>query len=157
MLALDHWLDGARSKAMRGLQKALKLNPKDDLAWTFLGDIQADRQKWNDAIKSYTKAVEINASNFIAWFHLGQLYQDAKRKWEEADRCFRKALEAKASPPHELLLRLAEVNEEEALDNPEDALKFYKQYKEAGGSTEPPWDWIDERIEELEEELAKKK
>jgi len=157
MLALDHWLDGASSKALKGLEKALKIDPKDDLAWTFLGDIQADRQKSNDAIKSYTKAVEINPSNFIAWYHMGQLYQDAKRKWEEADRCFRKALEAKANPPHELMLRLAEVNEEEGLDSPEEALKFYKQYKEAGGSTEPPWDWIDARIEELKEDAAKKK
>ena len=133
------------------------VDPADDLAWTFLGDIQADRQKYDRAISSYKKAVELNSSNFIAWYHMGQLYQDAKRKWEQADRCFRKALEAKADPPHELLLRLAEVNEEEALDNLGDALKFYQQYKEAGGTTEPPWDWIDDRIEELKEAAEGKK
>ncbi len=157
MLALDHWLDGASSKAIKGLEKALKLDPKDDLAWTFLGDVHTDRGKWDSAIKAYKKATDIDEGNFIAWYHMGQVLQDAKKKWEEADRCFRKALEARAAPPTQLLLRLAEVNEEEALDNPEDALKFYKQYKEAGGSTEPPWDWIDDRIEEMEKEAAKKK
>ena len=157
MLALDHWLDGASSKAIKGLEKALKLDPKDDLAWTFLGDIHTDRGKWDRAIKAYKRATDINEGNFIAWYHMGQVLQDAKKKWEDADRCFRKALEARAAPPTELLLRLAEVNEEEGLDNPEDALKFYKQYKEAGGTTDPPWDWIDERVEEIEKEIAKKK
>ena len=47
MLALDHWLDGASSKAIKGLDKALKIDPADDLAWTFLGDIHADRQKYD--------------------------------------------------------------------------------------------------------------
>ena len=156
MLALDHWLDGASSKAIKGLEKAVKLDPEDDLAWTFLGDVHADRQKWSRAIDSYKKATELNPRNFIAWYHMGQIYQDHKRKWEEADRCFRKAVEAKANPPHELFLRLAEVNEDDGLDDKAESLKFYKQYKEAGGSTEPPWDWIDERIEELEEALAGK-
>ncbi|MHC4937603.1 MAG: tetratricopeptide repeat protein [Planctomycetota bacterium] len=156
MLALDHWLDGASSKAVKGLEKAVKLNPKDDLAWTFLGDVHADRQKWSSALKAYEEATRLNPRNFIAWYHMGQIYQDVKSKWEEADNCYRKALSAKANPPHELFLRLAEVNEDDALDNPADALKFYKQYKEAGGSTEAPWDWIEDRIEELEKQLSGK-
>ncbi|MEM8886319.1 MAG: tetratricopeptide repeat protein [Planctomycetota bacterium] len=154
MLALDHWLDGASSKAVKGLEKALKINPEDDLAWTFLGDVHADRQKYSSAFKAYEKAVALNPSNFIAWYHMGMLHQDVKSKYEEADRCYRKAIEAKATPPHELFLRLAECNEDDALDNLPEALKFYKQYKEAGGSTEPPWDWIDDRIAELEEQIA---
>ncbi|MHC4849865.1 MAG: tetratricopeptide repeat protein [Planctomycetota bacterium] len=156
MLALDHWLDGASSKAVKGLEKAVKINPEDDLAWAFLGDVHADRQKWASALKAYEQATKLNPRNFIAWYHMGQVYQDVKSKWEEADRCYRKAVEAKASPPHELFLRLAEVNEEEALDNKADALKFYKQYKEAGGSTDEPWDWIEDRIEDLEKELSGK-
>ena len=155
-LALDHWLDGASSKAVKGLEKAVKLDPNDDLAWAFLGDVHADRQKWSSALKAYEEATRLNPRNFIAWYHMGQVYQDVKSKWEEADRCYRKALQAKANPGHELFLRLAEVNEEEALDNKADALQFYKQYKEAGGSTEEPWDWIEDRIEELEKILSGK-
>jgi len=157
MLALDHWLDGASSKAVKDLEKAVKLDPKDDLAWTFLGDVHTDRQKYSSAIKAYEEATTLNPRNFIAWYHMGQIYQDVKSKWEEADRCYRKALEAKATPPHMLFMRLAQVNEEEALDQKAEALKFYKQYKEAGGSTEVPFDWIDERIAELEEAVAKGK
>jgi superkiller protein 3 len=92
MLALDLWLDGSAAKAIKELQAALKIAPEDDLAWTFLGDIHYDSRKVSSAITAYKKAVEINDRNFMAWYHMGIAYDDDKRKDEDADRCYRKAL-----------------------------------------------------------------
>ena len=149
MLALDYWLDGAKSKAIKLIGKALKIRPDDDLAWTFLGDIYEEDRKYPRALKCYRKAVEINEKNFIAWFHQGKILDDKQKKHEDADKCYRKALEAKADPPPELALRLAEVNDEKALDRLEEALKFYMLYVDLGGTEE----WVPERIEVLKEDI----
>ena len=150
MLALDLWIDGSANKAIKELEKALKLDPDDDLAWTFVGDIHYDNRKTDQAIKAYKKATEINDRNFIAWYHMGIAYDDSKRKDEEADRCYRKALEAKADPPDEMILRLAILNDDTALNRLDEALKFYQLYRDLGGTEE----WVPARIEELKEQLA---
>jgi len=150
MLALDLWLDGSAAKAIKELQAALKIAPEDDLAWTFLGDIHYDSRKVSSAITAYKKAVEINDRNFMAWYHMGIAYDDDKRKDEDADRCYRKALEAKPDPPVALVLRLAEINEVDVLNRPKEALKFYQLYVDLGGKE----DWVPARIEELKEALA---
>lgn len=152
MLALTLWLDGSHNKAIRELDKVLKVAPEDDLAWTFLGDIYYDKKKHAQAISKYKQAVKINPRNFEAWYHMGIAYEE-KKKDEEADRCYRKALEAKSDPPTELLLRLAEINDEEILNNLKDALQYYKLYRELGGTEE----WVPDRIKEIEEKLAKGK
>lgn len=151
MLALDLWLDGSPPKAIRELQRALKVDPEDDLAWTFLGDIYVDSKKIESAIKSYKQAVKINEGNFIAWFHMGLAYDDYKRKFEEAEKCYEKAHQATVNPPVELLLRLAEINDEELLNQLEKALQYYQAYVEAGGDVE----WVPDRVEELKEMLGK--
>ena len=151
MLALSYWLDGSHSKAIKELEKVIKQAPKDDLARTFLGDIHYDKKKLNKAIRRYKEAVKLNDKNFTAWYHMGISYEE-KKKDEEADRCYRKALEANTDPPPELLLRLAEINDEELLNNIKDALQFYQLYRELGGTEE----WVPDRIKELEEKLAGK-
>jgi tetratricopeptide (TPR) repeat protein len=150
MLALDLWVDGSHNKAIKELDRALKIDPEDDLAWTFVGDIHYDNRKADSAIKAYKKATEINDRNFTAWYHMGIAYDDAKRKDEEADRCYRKALEAWPDPEQELVLRLAIINDDTALSRLDEALKFYQLYRDLGGTEE----WVPERIEELKEQLA---
>lgn len=158
MLALDHWLDGSTNKAIKLLKQALKAAPDDDLAWTFLGDVYYDTKKYAQAIDAYEKAVEIDDKNFFAWYHMGIAYDEDRKKDEEADQCYRKALECKADPPPELALRLAEVNEKENLDRLEEALRFYQLYIDLGGDVSSPGtDWIPNRMEEIQKELAKKK
>jgi tetratricopeptide (TPR) repeat protein len=149
MLALDLWLDGSHSKAIKELDKALKINDQDDLAWTFLGDVHYDMRKHDRAIRAFKEAVAINEKNFTAWYHMGIAYED-KRRYEDADASYRKALESRLDPPAELYLRLGILNDEQGLDRLEDALKFFTQYVEAGGTE----DWIPERIEELKEILS---
>lgn len=151
MLALDYWLDGSSSKAIKELERALKYKPEDDLAWTFLGDIHYDNKKIDNAIKAYRKATEINPKNFTAWYHMGIAYDDDKRKNEEADQCFRKALEARPDPPLELVLRIALVNDDDGLNRPEESLKFYQLYLDLGGTE----DWVPQRVDDLKAELTK--
>lgn len=151
MLALDLWLDGAGTKAVKELEKALKIDPKDDLAWTFLGDIQVDNGKFERALKAYKKAVAINDANFTAWFHMGILYDEDKRRYEDADRCYEKAFDLRADPPLELMLRLGGINDVDLLDRPEQALKYYQEYVKAGGKE----DWVPDRIDALKELVAK--
>ena len=151
MLALDLWLDGSASKAVKELDKALKIAPEDDLAWTFLGDIHYDNKKVDRAIKAYKKAVAAREQNFYAWYHMGIAYDDDKRKYEEAERCYEKAHQARVDPPADLFLRLGEINDVEVLDRPEKALQYYQAYIDAGGDKE----WVPARIEELKELLAK--
>jgi superkiller protein 3 len=151
MLALDLWLDGSASKAVKELEKALKIEPEDDLAWTFLGDIHYDNRKVDRAIRAYKEAVAARDDNFYAWYHMGIAYDDDKRKYEEAERCYEKAHQAKVDPPPDLFLRLAEINDVEVLDRPEKALQYYQAYVDAGGDKE----WVPARIEELKELLSK--
>jgi superkiller protein 3 len=146
MLGLDYWIVGALPKAIKKFKEALKINPQDDLAWTFLGDVHYEKKKLKDAIRAYEKAVKINDKNFIAWFHMGIAYDDQKKD-EEADAAYRKALDAKPDPPPELFLRLGYINDD--LRKYEDAVKFYKEYLE-----EVPDEDIQARVDELEEQLA---
>jgi tetratricopeptide (TPR) repeat protein len=151
MLALDLWLDGSATKAVKELERALKIRPDDDLAWTFLGDIHYDNRKIDRAIKAYKKAVEAREQNFYAWYHMGIAYDDDKRRYEEAERCYEKAHQARVDPPPDLFLRLGEINDVEVLDRPEKALQYYQAYVDAGGDVE----WVPARIEELKELLSK--
>lgn len=151
MLALDLWIDGSAPKAIRELERALKDAPEDDLAWTFLGDIHYDNGKVDQAIRAYKEATECNPKNFIAWYHMGIAWDDDKRRDEDADQCYRKAWECRAVPPAELALRIAIVNDEDALERLEEALKFYQSYRDLGGTE----DWVPERITVLQEKLAR--
>ncbi|MHC4135983.1 MAG: tetratricopeptide repeat protein [Planctomycetota bacterium] len=151
MLALDLWLDGSATKAVKELEKALKIQPADDLAWTFLGDIHYDNKKVDRAIKAYKRAVAAREQNFFAWYHMGIAYDDDKRRYEEAERCYEKAHQARVDPPADLFLRLGEINDVEVLNRPEKALQYYQAYIDAGGDKE----WVPARIEELKEMLSK--
>jgi len=155
MLALDLWLDGSATKAIKEMERALKNAPNDDLAWTFLGDIHYDTKKVDKAIKAYKRAVELNDLNFFAWYHLGIAYDEDKHKFEEADKCYEKALAARANPPVDLFLRIAEVNDVELLNRPEKALQYYQHYVDSGGPVDGELAWVPERINELKELLSK--
>jgi tetratricopeptide (TPR) repeat protein len=153
MLGLDHWIDGSAPKAIKELKEALKINPEDDLTWTFLGDVHYDNGKVRDAINAYEKATQINDRNFWAWYHMGIAYDEDKNKLDDAERCYEKARAARADPPVDLLLRLATINDVDALERPDRALQYYQHYIEAGGTAE----WVPARIEELKQLLGGKK
>ncbi|MFI5404087.1 MAG: tetratricopeptide repeat protein, partial [Planctomycetota bacterium] len=156
MLALDLWLDGSAAKAIKELEKVVKDAPEDDLAWSFLGDIHYDANKVDAAIKAYKKATELNEKNFFAWFHMGIAYEDKKGKYEEAERCYDKAIQVRADPPAEIFLRLGIINDVNGLDRPEKAIQYYQQYVDPGGDTTGDNDWIPGRIEELKELVGTK-
>ncbi len=151
MLALDHWLDGSAPKAIKMLEKALKIRPEDSLAWTFLGDVHMDSGKATRAIKAYKKAVEIDPGNFRAWYHLGITLDEEKKKYEDAAEAYEKAHAATVNPPLDLLLKLGGIYDDDLLNRPEKALQYYEAYQKAGGAEE----WVQERIDDLKDLLGK--
>jgi len=155
MLALDLWLDGSASKAIKELEKVVKDEPNDDLAWTFLGDIYYDANKVESSLKAYKKAVEINEQNFFAWYHMGIAYEDDKRRYEEAERCYEKGLQVRADPPVEIFLRLGMLNDVDALDRPEKAVQYYQHYIDSGGRVDGDFAWVPGRVEELKALVGK--
>jgi len=157
MLALDLWLDGSATKAIKEMEKALKSAPNDDLAWTFLGDVYYDANKVDSSIKAFKKATELNEKNFFAWFHMGRAYEDDKRKYEEAERCYQKAIQVRADPPAEIFLRLGMLHDVDALDNPDKAIQYYQAFLDNGGDISGDFAWVPGRIEELRELVGKKK
>jgi len=157
MLALDLWLDGSAAKAIKELERVVKDAPDDDLAWTFLGDVYYDANKVDSAIKAFKKATELNDKNFFAWFHMGRAYEDDKRKYEEAERCYQKAIQVRADPPAEIFLRLGMLHDVDALDNPEKAIQYYQAFLDNGGDISGDFQWVPGRIEELRELVGKKK
>lgn len=157
MLALDLWLDGSATKAIKELEKVVKDAPEDDLAWTFLGDVYCDANKVDSAIKAYKKASELNEKNFFAWYHMGIAYEDQKRKYEEAERCYDKAIQVRSDPPAEIFRRLGILNDIDTLNRPEKAIGFYQLYIDNGGDVTGEHDWVPGRIEELKELIGASK
>jgi len=156
MLALDLWLDGSAAKAIKELERVVKDAPDDDLAWTFLGDVYYDANKNDSAIKAFKRATEINDKSFFAWFHLGRTYEDDKRKYEEADRCYEKAIQVRADPPAEIFLRLGILNDVNGLNRLEKALQYYQTYVDNGGDVTGDNEWVPGRIDELKDAVTKK-
>jgi len=143
-LGLDYWLQGRMPKAIKKFKEALKVDPKDDLIYTFMGDVHYDNRKLKDAIRAYKKAVAINPKNFTAWYHMGIAY-DVDKKLDDAKDAYKSALDAKPDPPADLWRRYGWVN----LDVKEydEALKAFKEYIQMVGTDET----IEEVIAELEE------
>ncbi|MEE8105106.1 MAG: tetratricopeptide repeat protein [Planctomycetota bacterium] len=143
-LGLDYWLQGRMPKAIKKFKEALKIDPKDDLIYTFMGDVHYDNKKLKDAIRAYKKAVAINPKNFTAWFHMGIAY-DVDKKTEDAKDAYKAALDAKPDPPADLWRRYGWVNLD--LKEYDEALKAFKEYLQMVGSDET----VEEVIKEIEE------
>lgn len=81
------------------LEKYIKENPKDSDAWTQLGNLFFDSDRYEDSIKAYAKSLEIAPSNPPVLTDMGVMYRRNKQP--------RKAVEAfdlaiKADPSFEM-------------------------------------------------------
>ncbi len=91
---------GAESRAM--LQWAVKREERDDLAWLWLGELEAGLGNLNEAVAAWRKAVELTPKHSEAWRSLALHAQKKDNNPDEAERCFRSALEA---APDDQLIR----------------------------------------------------
>lgn len=73
---------------------ALARQPKDTLAWLWLGDLEASLGNPGAAKSAWTKAVELDPKYSEAWRSLALHAQKKDNDPNEAERCYRKAIEA---------------------------------------------------------------
>ncbi len=58
---------GKWKEAESELQIAVKLDPRDDLAWRFLGDLYRITKRYQQALDAYEKALELAPENSSSW------------------------------------------------------------------------------------------
>jgi tetratricopeptide (TPR) repeat protein/CHAT domain-containing protein len=78
--------------AIAAFEKALEIDPKNDLAWNGLGATLGDLGRNSEAIAAYDKALEIDPKNDLAWNGLGATLNDFGR-YSEAIAAYETALE----------------------------------------------------------------
>lgn len=57
-------------KAEDAYRKSLKINPLNHGAWFALGCIQLNRERWDDAVESFTRTVQLEDNDAEAWSNL---------------------------------------------------------------------------------------
>jgi tetratricopeptide (TPR) repeat protein len=59
-------------------QEELKKNPENELAYSYLGDIFLEKQKFDGALNLYKKALDIDPKGAENYFRIGQIYYHKK-------------------------------------------------------------------------------
>ena len=80
------------SKAEELYREAIKLNPKNDVAYHNLGNLLNDLKRPVEAEAAYRKAIELDPDYAPSYNNLGALLRDLKRH-DEAEAAYRKAIE----------------------------------------------------------------
>lgn len=82
---------GDAETAAEQLQEYLKSYPRDDIAWTILGNAQEDLEHDDQAETAYLKAIEINPMRFEAINGMGVLCRK-KREYDRALSYYKQAI-----------------------------------------------------------------
>jgi len=90
--ALTENKDAPPSEVLLKYNKAIEINPKNDLAYVMLGESYRDQGKFLEAEEPYKKAIELNPKNDRAYVELGCSYRE-QGKLSEAEELFKKAIE----------------------------------------------------------------
>ncbi|CAD8214737.1 unnamed protein product [Paramecium octaurelia] len=78
-------------EAIECYDKAISINPKQDLAWNNKGNSLNNLNKYEEAIECYDKAISINPKLDLAWNNKGNSLDDLY-KYQEAIECYDKAI-----------------------------------------------------------------
>jgi Flp pilus assembly protein TadD len=97
---VDHWIElgnalakgGQHEEAVKALNKAIELNPKDSEIWNNRGIILFVLKRNKDAILSFEKATSLDPRNAEAWYNRGMVFCNLER-YEDAVNSLEKALE----------------------------------------------------------------
>ncbi|HNR87441.1 MAG TPA: tetratricopeptide repeat protein [Spirochaetota bacterium] len=73
-------------------QEALKKNPENATAYSYLGDIFLQKKRYDGALQLYKRALDLNPENGDEYFRVGQIYY-YKRQSEDAIVNFKRAYE----------------------------------------------------------------
>ncbi len=84
--------NGKYAQAEKLFQKALNLNPGNDMAYVELGFCYLNQSKDAQAVEMLKKAIELNPRNDLAYVELGRYYRD-QGKHIESEEALKKAVE----------------------------------------------------------------
>lgn len=113
---------GELKEARSAFEKVLAINPKEDIAWSYLAKVDAETELYRDAIENIKKAIECNATYYNYWIDLGD-YNRLWGKYAEAVDAYTKAIEI---DPSYFLAYVYRASSYEALENNVSALADYK-------------------------------
>ncbi|CAD8055916.1 unnamed protein product [Paramecium primaurelia] len=77
--------------AIECYDKAISINPNDDITWTNKGFALNNLNKYKDAIESFDKAISINPKDDITWTNKG-LALNNLNKYQDAIECYDEAI-----------------------------------------------------------------
>lgn len=78
------------------LQQALKENPENEKAYSYLGDIFLEKKRYDGALKLYQRALDLDPDNAENLFRMGQIYY-YKKEGQKALQYFKSAFAADPS------------------------------------------------------------
>lgn len=78
------------------LQQALKENPENEKAYSYLGDIFLNKKRYDGALNLYQRALDMNPENGENLFRVGQIYY-YKKEGQKAVEYFKRAFAADPS------------------------------------------------------------
>ena len=120
--------DSKFGSEISALELEVVKNPANIKAWTQLGNLYFDTNKYDRAIVAYKKSLELNPQNADVWTDMGVMYR-RNRQPAEALKAFDKAIEV--NPRHEIsrfnkgIVLLHDLNDQQsAIRAWEDLLKI---------------------------------
>jgi len=118
--------------ALREIDRALELRPKQTRYWATKGSFLREMGRLDEAEAVLRKAIELDERNFLAWTELGQAYE-SKGLFEKAAFCLERSVELE--PDFNTYTLLANVqlafDAEAAIRNANKALELNSEWDEA--------------------------
>lgn len=90
------FLRGEYEQALDALQKSMQLNPRNMDAYMGIASVYRAQGKFEDALEVYEMALRIDPSSALIYANMGMQFRELAQSpetWDQAERCFRKALE----------------------------------------------------------------
>ncbi len=111
----------ARIEEMIVLESAIARNPLGPKAYTYLGNLYYDKQRYDEAIRCWRRSVELDGSYSIPWRNLGIAEFNILRNAQAAELMYEKAMAANESDSR-LLFEWDQLRKRALLATPEERL-----------------------------------
>lgn len=99
--------------AIKYLNQAKKINPKNSMTWNNLGDAYLNKKEFEEALNCCDKARSLDSNNFRAWFTTGEIYYELG----DYAKSIEYAMEAEKLNPSDIDLLMFIGKVKEAIDD----------------------------------------